>query len=94
MENVPRAEHEDAHEQYEREIKKLPDATGDAMPELRARRTLEYLGDLIGHIQQGLNRDGLRVSVSQLYRWFDVRRGTLDYPLTKSAPKLPEEPAI
>ena len=46
---------------------------------------------MIGHIQQGLNSDGLRVSGSQFYRWFDVRRLALYFPLTKSAPKVQEE---
>ena len=43
MENALRAKPEDVREQYEREIKKLQEAYGEAMLELRARKKLESL---------------------------------------------------
>jgi len=43
MENSLRAKPEDVREQYEREIKKLQEAYGEAMLELRARKKLESL---------------------------------------------------
>ena len=43
MENALRAKPEDVREQYEREIKKLQEACGEAMLELRARKKLESL---------------------------------------------------
>src|SRR5579872_3471476 len=39
-------------------------------------------------IQQGLNEDGVKVSVSQLCHWFEVPRRTVYYRRTKSAPKI------
>lgn len=43
MENALRAKPEDVREQYEREIKKLQEAYGEAKLELRARKKLESL---------------------------------------------------
>ena len=43
MENALRAKPEDVREKYEREIKKLQEAYGEAMLELRARKKLESL---------------------------------------------------
>ena len=43
LENALRAKPEDVREQYEREIKKLQEAYGEAMLELRARKKLESL---------------------------------------------------
>jgi transposase-like protein len=43
MENALRAKPEDVREQYEREIKKLQEAYGGAMLELRARKKLDAL---------------------------------------------------
>jgi transposase-like protein len=43
MENALRAKPEDVREQYEREIKTLQEAYGEAMLELRARKKLQSL---------------------------------------------------
>ena len=43
MENALRVKPEDVREQYEREIKKLQEAYGEAMLELRARKKLDAL---------------------------------------------------
>lgn len=43
MENALRAKPEDVREQYERQLKNLQEAYGEAMLELRARKKLESL---------------------------------------------------
>lgn len=43
MENALRAKPEDAREQYERQLKELQEAYGEAMLELRDRRELASL---------------------------------------------------
>lgn len=43
MENALRANPLDIKEQYERQIKDLQEAYGEAMPELRARKKLQFL---------------------------------------------------
>jgi hypothetical protein len=43
MENALRAKPEDVREQYERQLKELQEAYGEAMLELRARKKLESL---------------------------------------------------
>lgn len=43
---------------------------------------------MIETIHQGLQADGITVSISKLCRWFDVPRRTVYYRLVKAAPKL------
>ena len=43
MENALKAKPEDIREQYERQLKELQEAYGEAMMELRARKKLESL---------------------------------------------------
>jgi ribose 1,5-bisphosphokinase PhnN len=43
MENALRAKPEDVREQYERQLKELQEAYGEAMLELRARKKLQSL---------------------------------------------------
>lgn len=43
MENALKARHEDVREQYERQLKDLQEAYGEAMLELRARKKLQSL---------------------------------------------------
>jgi len=43
MENALRAKPEDVREQYERQLKELNTAFGEAMQELRARKKLDAL---------------------------------------------------
>jgi cell division protein FtsB len=45
MENALKAKPEDVREQYERQIKHLQEAYGEAMLELRARKKLQSLLD-------------------------------------------------
>lgn len=45
MENVPKAKPEDVREQYERQLKELQDAYGEAMLEIHARKKLQSLLD-------------------------------------------------
>ena len=45
MENAPKANPLDIHSQYERQIKDLQEAYGEAMLELRARKKLQSLLD-------------------------------------------------
>lgn len=77
-------------EQYERQLKDLQEAYGEAMLELRARKKIVVPAgqgrDLMVMIQQGLRDEGAAVSMSQLYRWFEVRRRTVYCQPVKSAP--------
>ncbi len=41
-------------------------------------------------IRQGLKEDGYTVSISQLYRWFDVPRRTVYYRRTRKPPAIQE----
>ncbi|CUA91544.1 helix-turn-helix domain-containing protein [Comamonas thiooxydans] len=43
---------------------------------------------MIETIRQGLQADGITVSISKLCRWFDVPRRTMYYRPVKVAPKL------
>ena len=45
---------------------------------------------MIRDIQQGLQDDGHRVSISQLCRWFGVPRRTVYYRPTRQRPKIQE----
>lgn len=42
-------------------------------------------------IQQGLQEDGLRVSMAKLCRWFEQPRRSVYYKPIKAAPKVREE---
>ena len=46
---------------------------------------------MIESIRQGLQDEGVVVSISQLCRWFDVPRRTVYYRSTKDAPKLRDD---
>ena len=41
-------------------------------------------------IQQAMKEDGVKVSMSQLCRWFEVPRRTVYYRPTKAAPRVQE----
>ena len=43
---------------------------------------------MILRLQQGLLDEGIRASLSQLCRWFEVPRRTVYYQPTKAAPKV------
>ena len=46
---------------------------------------------MILRLQQGLLDEGVRASLSQLCRWFEVPRRTVYYQPTKAAPKVDEQ---
>jgi hypothetical protein len=63
MENALRAKPEDAREQYERQLKDLQEAYGEAMLELRARKKLQSLlgkDETDGHDPAGTARGRVR----------------------------------
>jgi len=76
--NALRAKPMDIREQYEKQLKELQEAYGEAMLELRTRKKLQSL----------LGEDGIEVPISKLCRWFGVLRRTLYYRPPKAAPKL------
>lgn len=67
MENALRAKPEDVREQYERQLKDLQEAYGEAMLEIRARKKLVPAGkgrELMLSVQQGLKDKGVAVPVT------------------------------
>jgi len=66
MDNALRAKPEDVREQYERQLKELQEAYGEAMLELRARKKWRPCWAVT--IQQGLRAEGVAVSMSKLCR--------------------------
>ncbi|WP_444443327.1 hypothetical protein [Rhodobacter capsulatus] len=71
MENSLRANPLDIREQYEKQLKDLQEAYGEAMLELRARKKLAALmeredGQLIRTLHEGLLADGIAVSIAKL----------------------------
>ena len=49
---------------------------------------------MILRVQQGLLDEGVKASLSQLCRWFEVPRRTVYYQPTKAAPKVDEQLCI
>lgn len=95
MENALRAKPEDVREQYERQLKELQEAYGEAMLELRARKKIAVpAGEgrvMIEAIRQGLKEEGVEASISQLCRWFGVARRTVYYRPRRAASKVRPE---
>ena len=93
MENALRAKPLDIREQYEKQLKELQEAYGEAMLELRARKSWPPAGrgrQIVADVQQGLRAEGIDVSVSKLCRWFGLPRRSWYYRSVKAAPKLQE----
>jgi len=92
LENALRAKPLDVKEQYERQIKELQEAYGEAMLELRARKKAAVPAgrgrEVIETIRQGLQQDDFTVSTSKICQWFGVPRRTVYYKPVKSAPKV------
>lgn len=92
MENALKANPQDVREQYERQLKELQEAYGEAMLELRARKKIAVPAgrgrEVIETIRQGLQADGITVSISKLCRWFEVPRRSVYYRPVKAAPTL------
>ncbi len=76
MENALRAKPEDVREQYERQLKDLQEAYGEAMLEIRARKKAGVPAgkgrELMLSVQQGLKDEGVSVPMTKLCRWFGV----------------------
>ena len=87
---------QDVREQYERQLKDLQEAYGEAMLELRARkncspcwaRTRSDRDWASPMIRQGLQAEGITVSIAKLCRWFGVPRRSVYYKPVKSPPKV------
>ena len=97
MENALRANPLEIREQYEKQLKDLQEAYGEAMLELRARKKLAALmeredGQMIRTLHEGLLADGIAVPLTKLCAWFGVPRRTVYYKPTKAAPKV--DPAL
>ena len=93
MENSLRANPLDIREQYEKQLKDLQEAYGEAMLEIRARKKSAGPAgcggrQMIQSIQQGLLAEGVTVSITKLCTWFGVPRRTAYYTPTKAAPKV------
>ena len=95
MENAQRANPQDVREQYERQLKDLQEAYGEAMLELRARKIAVPAGRgrsdrdwASPMIRQGLQAEGITVSIAKLCRWFGVPRRSVYYKPVKSPPKV------
>jgi len=91
MENALRANPQDVREQYERQLKDLQEAYGEAMLELRASKKCSPCGrgrEVIETIRQGLQAGGITVSIAKLCRWFGVPRRPVYYKPVKSASKV------
>jgi putative transposase len=91
MENALRAKPLDIKEQYERQLKELQEAYGGGdvraacqkkagVPAGRGRQMIESL-------HQGLQEEGVKVSISKLCDWFEVPRRSVYYRPTKASPK-------
>ncbi|MFQ6756809.1 hypothetical protein V6Z72_20925 [Cereibacter sphaeroides] len=83
----------DIRERYEKQLKDLQEAYGEAMLELRTRK--EAGGppgaggrQLVRTLHQGLLADGITVPLTKLCAWFGVPRRTVSYKPTKAAPKV------
>ena len=99
MENSLRANPLDIREQYEKQLKDLQEAYGEAMLELRARKKAggPYGAggrQLIRTLHEGLLADGIAVSIAKLCTWFGVPRRTVYYKPTKAAPKVDDRFAV
>lgn len=94
MENALRAKPEDVREQYERQLRDLQEAYGEAMLEIRARKKLASLlgkDELMLSIQQGLKDEGFVVSMAKPCQWFGVARRSVYYKPTKAPARVNPE---
>lgn len=95
MESALRAKPEDVREQYERQLKDLREACGEAMLEIHARKKAGVPArkgrELMLSVQQGLKDEGVTVPMTKLCQWFGVARRTAYYRPTKSAAKVKPE---
>lgn len=94
IENALQANPSDIHEQYERQLKQLKEAYGEAILELRARKS--QLGripigrgrQMIESIRQGTKADRYTVKFTKLCQWFGIPRRTMYDNLVKPVPKV------
>jgi len=92
MENALRAKPEDIREQYERQLKDLQEAYGEAMLELRARKKFAVPAGqgrtMIEVIRQGLKEEGFEVPMTKLCRLSGVARRGVYYKPGWATPKV------
>ncbi len=79
MENALRTKPLEVKQQYEKQLRDLQEAYGEAMLELRARKNAGFPAgqrrrEMILSLQQGLADDCTNVSLVRLRKWFDVPR--------------------
>ena len=95
MENALRTKPLEVKEQYEKQLRELQEAYGEAMLELRARKSWLPAGqrgrEMILSLQQGLAEEGVRVSLVKLCQWFEMPRRSVYYRSIKAAPKVQEQ---
>lgn len=81
MENALRVDPQDVREQYERRLKDLQEAYGEAMlGSCAPKNTVVPVGrgrEAIETIRQGLQTEGLTVSIAKLCSWFGVPGRTM-----------------
>ncbi len=101
---MPRANSLEIREQYEKQLKDLQEAYGEAMLELRARKSSRPSWSGASHAAPffraqwragndpdapwGLLADGIKVPLAKLCAWFGVPRRTVYYKPTKATPKV------
>ena len=96
MENALRSKPLEVKEQYERQLRELQEAYGEAMLELRARKKIELSAGQLGRqiileLQQALREEGVIISLVKLCGWFGVPRRTVYYKPTKGDPKVQDQ---
>jgi putative transposase len=97
MENALRANSLNIKEQYERQLKDLQEAYGEAIWRFVPKKAASPVGrgrDMILRLQQGLAVDGFGVPLAKLCRWFEVPRRTVYYRSVNAPPKaIPNMPS-
>ncbi len=96
MENALRTKPLEVKEQYEKQLRELQEAYGEAMLELRARKKAGFPAghrgrEMILSLQQGLAQERFKVSLVKLCLWFQMPRRTVYYRSTKAQPKVQEQ---
>lgn len=91
MENALRTNPLDIREQYEKKIKQLQEAHGEAMLEPRAKKIAAPAGrvrEVTETIRRGLKEESVIVSISPQCRWFEVPGRTFYYRSVTTPPKV------
>ncbi|MFC4207618.1 DUF1153 domain-containing protein [Vreelandella malpeensis] len=95
MENALRAKPKDVRQQYERQLKDLQGAYGEAILELRARKKVGVPAGkgrvVIDTVRQDLRDERSDVSISKLCCWFGFLRRTWYYRSVESTLRVKPE---